>query len=250
VDYDDAVFHRYDMHSNALVRLLLGHKIDNLMHHAKMVIVGNEYLAQRAIKAGAQKVARLPSVVDVKQYTTKDTLSNSVFKIGWIGSPVTASYLDLIRDGIGALSREVDVQLVLIGAGAIAPFHNIPMEILPWSEDLERKISQKFDVGIMPLVDGPFERGKCGYKLIQYMASALPVVASPVGVNQQIVEPHVNGYLAASSTEWLVALRELRDDIRKRKTMGQAGRQKAEQMYNLQVTAPKLLSLLSSLMKT
>jgi glycosyltransferase involved in cell wall biosynthesis len=82
------------------------------------------------------------------------------------------------------------------------------------------------------------------------MASALPVVGSPVGVNRQIVEPHVNGYLADSSADWLIALRELRDSVEKRKKMGQMGRRKAEQMYNLQVTAPKLLSLLSSLAKT
>ncbi len=158
--------------------------------------------------------------------------------------------MDLIRDAIELLSRESKVHLVLIGASNIQPFPNVSTEVLPWSEDIERRLSQKFDVGIMPLVDGPFERGKCGYKLIQYMASSLPVVASPVGVNQQIVEPQVNGYLANSSTDWLVALRELRDSVEKRKMMGQAGRQKAEQMYNLQVTAPRLLNLLSSLTKT
>lgn len=250
VDYDDAIFHRYDRHGSFLVRALLGRKIDRVMRHANMVITGNDYLAERAIKAGAENVQYLPSVVDVSQYTMKEPVSNSIFRIGWIGAPVTASYLDLIRDAIELLSQESKVHLVLIGAGSIQPFPNVSMEVLPWSEDIERRLSQKFDVGIMPLVDGPFERGKCGYKLIQYMASSLPVVASPVGVNQQIVEPQVNGYLANSSTEWLVALRELRDSVEKRKMMGQAGRQKAEQMYNLQVTAPRLLNLLSSLTKT
>ena len=250
VDYDDAVFHRYDLHSNPLVRLLLGHKIDSVMRRANMVIAGNEYLAERAIQAGAHKVEHLPSVVDVNQYTTKEINSNSVFKIGWIGSPVTASYLKIIREAIGTLHREVDLRVVLIGAGDVQPFPDIPTELLPWSEELERKLSHKFDVGIMPLIDGPFERGKCGYKLVQYMASALPVIASPVGINQQIVEPEVNGYLANSAKDWLIALRELHDNIQKRKMMGQAGRRKAEQMYNLQVTAPRLLHLLSSLTKT
>jgi glycosyltransferase involved in cell wall biosynthesis len=250
VDYDDAVFHRYDMHSSAFVRGMLARKIDNVMRNAALVIVGNEYLAERAVKAGAKNVQHLPSVVDVSQYRVKEPDSNPVFRIGWIGSPVTASYLNLLRETIGILSQESDVRLVLIGTGDFQPFTGVPTEILPWSEELEQKISQKFDVGIMPLVDGPFERGKSGYKLIQYMASSLPVVASPVGVNQQIVEPQVNGYLATSSQDWLAALRDLRDNIQKRKMMGQAGRQKAEQMYNLQVTAPKLLNLLSSLTKT
>jgi glycosyltransferase involved in cell wall biosynthesis len=250
VDYDDAVFHRYEMHSNFLVRTLLKHKIDHVMRHASLVIVGNEYLADRAIKAGARNVEYLPSVVDVSQYKVTDSGSDSPFRIGWIGSPVTAPYLALIQEAMRELSRESDVRLVLIGAGDFQPFPHVPTTILPWSEDIERRLSQEFDVGIMPLMDGPFERGKCGYKLVQYMASALPVIASPVGVNQQIVEPQVNGYLAHTSTDWLTALRELRDSVQKRKMLGQRGRQKAEQMYNLQVTAPKLLSLLSGLAKT
>jgi glycosyltransferase involved in cell wall biosynthesis len=250
VDYDDAVFHRYEMHPNFLVRTLLKHKIDHVMCHANLVIVGNEYLADRAIKAGACNVEYLPSVVDVSQYEVKEPDSDAPFRIGWIGSPVTAPYLTLIQEAMSELSRESDVHLVLIGAGNFQPFPHIPTEALPWSEDIERRLSQKFDVGLMPLVDGPFERGKCGYKLVQYMASALPVIASPVGVNQQIVEPQVNGYFAHTSTDWLTALRELRDSVQKRKMMGQRGRQKAEQMYNLQGTAPKLLSLLTSLAKT
>jgi glycosyltransferase involved in cell wall biosynthesis len=250
VDYDDAVFHRYDLHGSFLVRSLLGHKIDHVMRHARLVIAGNEYLAARARKAGARNVKYLPSVVDVDQYVLTEPDSHPEFRIGWVGSPVTAPYLDLVREALAELSRESNVRLILIGAGSIAPFPNIATELLPWSEDIEHRISQLFDVGIMPLVDGPFERGKCGYKLIQYMAAGLPVIASPVGVNQNIVEPDVNGYLPDASADWLAALRALRDDVQKRKVMGQAGRQKAEQLYNLQGTAPQLLSLLSSLTKT
>ena len=249
VDYDDAVFHRYDLHPFFLVRTLLGHKIDRVMQYAALVIAGNEYIAERAINAGARKVEQLPSVVDVHQYAMTEPSFRPVFRIGWIGSPVTAPYLEQVREALGQLSQESQVSLILIGSGEVQPFRNVPTEILPWSEEIELRMSQKFDVGIMPLVDGPFERGKCGYKLIQYMASGLPVVASPVGVNRQIVEPEVNGYLAYSSEDWLAALRTLRDDVQKRKMMGQAGRRKAEQKYNLQVTAPQLRTLLSSVPK-
>ena len=247
VDYDDAVFHRYDMHPSAFVRTFLGHKIDRVMRRADLVIAGNDYIANRAVKAGARKVEQLPSVVDVDQYAITEPGLDPVFRIGWIGSPVTAPYLDDLREVLATLSQESTVKLVLIGAGTVQPFDNVPGEALPWSEEIELRMSQKFDVGIMPLLDGPFERGKCGYKLIQYMASALPVIASPVGVNRRIVEPEVNGYLAHSSADWLEALRTLRDDVQKRKAMGQAGRRKAEQMYNLQVTAPRLFHLLSNL---
>ena len=250
VDYDDAVFHRYDIHRSRLVRALLGHKIDRVMQRAALVIAGNDYLAERAARAGARRVEQLPSVVDVSHYLLAEVSPSPTFRIGWIGSPVTAPYLDQVRETLDALSRESDVHVTLIGAGKLQPFTGVRTETRPWSEDIELRMSQLFDVGIMPLVDGPFERGKCGYKLIQYMASGLPVVASPVGVNRQIVEPQLNGYLANSSTDWLTALQALRNHPQKRKVMGQAGRRKAEQMYNLQVTAPRLFNLLSSLTKT
>ena len=246
VDFDDAVYHRYDLHSSHLVRVLLGQKIDRVMRNAVFVIAGNEYLAGRARQARATRVEYLPSVVDVARYVQKQDISPSPLKIGWIGSPVTASYLDIVREAINALAHEVPVQLVLIGSGKSNPFPNLPTELLSWNEEVELAIGLRFDLGIMPLVDGPFERGKCGYKLVQYMAGGLPVIASPVGVNSQMVLPGENGYLASSAQEWLGALRQLAGKPELRRKMGQAGRQRAEQMYNLRVTAPRLFELLSS----
>ncbi len=106
VDYDDAVFHRYDMHSFTPVRWLLGKKIDHVMQRAKLVIAGNEYIAERARKAGSLSVEYLPSVVDVSQYMFDPREADSIFKIGWIGSPVTAPYLDMIREVANILNRE------------------------------------------------------------------------------------------------------------------------------------------------
>jgi len=187
--------------------------------------------------------------VDVNRYRQKQPDGNSTFTIGWIGSPVTSPYLDIIRDAITGFGSELSIRISLLGAGSINPFPNILTTILPWDEEIELSIGEHFDVGIMPLTDGPFERGKCGYKLVQYMAGGLPVIASPVGVNQQIVEHNINGYLATSTDDWLLALRTLKHDINKRYEMGQAGRRKAEKLYNLQVTAPKLLTLLLNVRK-
>ena len=103
---------------------------------------------------------------------------------------------------------------------------------------------QSLQVGIMPLPDLPFERGKCGYKLIQYMACGLPVVASPVGVNAQIVEHGVTGFLASSAQEWNDALLRLYNNPDLRQRMGSAGRKKVEEKYSLQVAAPRLLEIL------
>jgi glycosyltransferase involved in cell wall biosynthesis len=159
---------------------------------------------------------------------------------------ITAPYLDIIRDAVTSFGSDRFIRISLLGAGAANLFPNRPTTILPWDEETELSIGKYFDVGIMPLTDGPFERGKCGYKLVQYMAGGLPVIASPVGINSQIVEHNVNGYLASSTDDWLVAFSRLKHDINKRYEMGQAGRNKAEKMYNLQVTAPKLLTLLSN----
>jgi glycosyltransferase involved in cell wall biosynthesis len=115
---------------------------------------------------------------------------------------------------------------------------------------VERSIGGMFHVGIMPLVDGPFERGKCGYKLVQYMAAGLPVIASPVGVNMHMIEPGINGYLVSSTEEWIQALRSLIQNRQLCSAMGKAGRQKVEQKYNLQRTAPKLLEFLKSVKKS
>jgi glycosyltransferase involved in cell wall biosynthesis len=118
------------------------------------------------------------------------------------------------------------------------------MVSIPWTEQTEVASIASFDIGIMPLLDAPFERGKCGYKLIQYMACGLPVVASPVGVNCQIVEHGVNGFLADTPEQWEQVLMTLLADAGLRQRMGAAGRRKVEQHYSIQVTGPKLAAML------
>lgn len=245
VDYDDAVFHRYDLHHNGLVRRVLGRKIDGVMQNAALVVAGNEYLANRARAAGAKRVEILPSVVDADLYAPASVRA-SEFTIGWIGSPVTAPYLERVRPALERLTNGGQAAVSLIGAGDAIRWGNAKVQILPWREESEIENIQQFDVGIMPLVDEPFERGKCGYKLIQYMACGLPVVASPVGVNLQIVEHGATGFLAESEQDWQEALAFLRDNPEKRREMGLAGRAKMEREYSLQMATPKLASLLRS----
>jgi len=143
------------------------------------------------------------------------------------------------------VSRQVGAHLILVGAGSQDPLPGVAKDILPWSEDSEVAHIQSFDVGIMPLLDGPFEQGKCGYKLIQYMACGLPVIASPVGVNMRIVEQGKTGFLATTNADWVQALVMLSKDARMRNKLGKAGRKKVEQEYSLQVTAPRLLEILT-----
>jgi glycosyltransferase involved in cell wall biosynthesis len=243
VDYDDATFHNYDRSSNPLFRLW-PRKIDAVMRHAELVTAGNEYLAAHARAAGARRVEVLPTVVDPARYAPRSQPS-PVFSIGWIGTPVTERYLEPVAQQLADVCADGRGRVILVGVAAgpaaIAPGS---LEVRPWSEEREVGDIRDFDVGIMPLDDTDWERGKCGYKLIQYMAGAKPVVASPVGVNQQIVEHGVNGFLAGTEEEWRLALRRLRDDPGLRVRMGEAGRRKVEAQYSLEVVEPRLRELL------
>lgn len=233
VDFDDAMFHQYDQHRFRLVRTMLGRKIDAVMKLADLVVVGNDYLRGRAQAAGAGRIELLPTAVDTCRYSVSCNVSGKPVTIGWIGSPSTVQYLNLVVPALRNLIASRGVRIVAIGARP-EQLADIPVEVRPWSEKSEVEEIQQFDIGIMPLTDEPWERGKCGYKLIQYMACGRPVVASPVGINQQIVDHGINGFLAETEEDWVQALRTLRDDRALRIKMGIAARRKVESEYSLQ----------------
>ena len=244
LDYDDAVFHQYDQHRNGIVRKLLADKHPILMKRSTLVIAGNSYLEEFARSSGAKHVAMLPTAIDLVRYTKVGQFSalHNRVRIGWIGQRSTAKFLRPLGNVFSKLRHNESVSFRAIG---IDPrVHELPMEGVDWSEETEVGAINDLDVGIMPLTDGPFERGKCGYKLLQYMGCGLPVVASPVGVNKEIVEHGVTGFLAETETEWFNALRTLIKDTALRERMGRAGRLKVEREFSTNVTAPKLAELL------
>ncbi len=249
LDYDDAIFHNYDLHPNVWVRRIYGKRLDGLMARAALVTCGNQYLAQRARDAGAPWVEVVPTVIDLDRYSTKQMGSDGLYPVGgaprivWIGSPSTAKYLDLLVKPLQALALRCAFVLRVIGGGQI-DIPGVQVEVVPWSEATEVEQINTCDVGVMPLLDSPWERGKCGYKLIQYMACGLPVVASPVGVNSEIVRHGENGFLAETAQDWEVALEKLLNDHVQRTQMGLLGRQIVEQRYCIQQTGPRLAELL------
>lgn len=244
LDYDDAVFHYYDQHPRPVIRLMLAGKHPALLRGAALVIAGNEYLADFARKAGAPRVVVVPTVIDLNRYplpSPPSGASDGPPCVGWIGQRATAPFLLPYAPLFERLATKGMARFAAIGIDARSL--GLPMSSIPWTEQSEVAALRSFDIGIMPLIDGPFERGKCGYKLIQYMACGLPVVASPVGVNCQIVEHGVNGFLAEGIQQWDRALNTLLSDGNLRWRMGQSGRQKIEQTYAVQVTGPKLAAL-------
>ena len=243
VDYDDALFHRYDLHRSWLVRKFLGKKIDVVMRSSALVIVGNEYLAQRARDAGAKNIEIVPTVVDIDRYVPVLKQSRQHLVIGWIGSPSTERYLLKLIPVFESLKNKFNVSFVAIGANQ-KNFKNTPVDVVSWSEETEVGSIQNFDIGIMPLADTPWEQGKCGYKLIQYMACEVPVVASAIGVNKQMIKQGENGFLIESFSEWEGQLRLLLEDKALRQTVGIKGREQVESWYSLQKQAPRLVQMM------
>ncbi|OSO97094.1 hypothetical protein B7O87_01040 [Cylindrospermopsis raciborskii CENA303] len=248
LDYDDAVFHNYDQHPNFLIRYLLANKHPQLMRSSALVIAGNYYLADFARKAGAKNIETIPTAIDLNRYQSypSPSVKSQLPCIGWIGQRSTASYLHPFAPLFKRLLAEGKSQFLAIGINTQQL--GIPMESVPWSEETEVEQISRINIGIMPLDNSPFIHGKCGYKLIQYMACGLPVVASPVGVNTKIIEHGVNGFLAGTLMEWETALERLLSDPDLSFRMGQAGRQKVEREYCVQVTAPRLIESLRNVM--
>ena len=243
LDYDDATFHTYDRHSNPLVRRALGRKVRRLMRGAALVIVGNDYLARYARQSGAPRVEVVPSAVDLDRYGPVTPPPGGAFTVGWIGSPGSERVLESFRETALEVTSWPDTRLVLVGASPRA-LPGVAHETWTWTENSEVDAMRAFHVGIMPLPDLPWERGKCGFKLIQCMGAGRPVVASPVGVNAEIVRDGVDGFHASDTTSWVRALARLRDDASLRDRMGASGRERVESRYSVGAVAPRLATLL------
>ena len=241
VDYDDAIFHAYDRSGNPLVRRMLGRKLDPLLAGAAAVTAGNGYLADYATRHGAGEVVRVPTVVDPARYPVLPAPAGARLRVGWIGTPSNARYLAPVIAALGMIADRVPLTLVTIGAPVLRDLP-VPQEVHAWTEDSEARLLAGIDVGVMPLPDDPFERGKCGYKLIQYMAAARPVIASPVGVNAEIVTSDV-GLLALTERDWAEAIAALAADPARRVAMGTAGRRRVEDHYSIDAVAPGLIAL-------
>lgn len=229
LDYDDAIFHNYDFNKNKLLKFIFANKFKKIISQADKIFVGNQYLYNYTYQWN-KNVFYMYSVVDENIYKSSNLKHNGKFTIGWIGSPSTTKYLYDIIDYLNKFTQKHKIRLITIGASKL---ENADFELvqLDWRLDDELKNINLFDVGIMPLKDNSWENGKCGFKLIQYMACSIPVIASPVGINKEIVSNDV-GFLANDEKDWINAIVKLMEDEDTRLKFGSNGRKKIENNFS------------------
>ena len=221
-------------------------RTEAMVRAAARVVVSAPALAAHCAGLGVEAV-RVPTPVDVDRFTPGPPPPPEPFVVGWVGSPSTAPYLEGVAGALARLAAERPVRALLVGAdGAALP--GVETEHVPWSYDGEPAALRRMHVGVMPLPDTPWTRGKAGYKLLLYMAAGLPTVASPVGVNAEIVREGETGFLAQTEDEWYRALRRLAEGAALRAALGRAGRARAEARYSRAVCAPALLDVLASVL--
>ena len=249
-DFDDAIFHQYDCNKKALVRQLFSKKIARIIHYASGVYAGNQYLADYS-KQFNKNVHIFPTVVDLNRYTEKKwDNKEALFTIGWIGSPSTAAFVREITPALKKFLETRKAKLVLIGAGK-TEIPGLNYENVPWEEKSEIQNLHHFTVGIMPLREQTsWDKGKCAFKLIQYMACGIPVIGSRIGANIEVVPEEEVGFLATTTEEWLAALEKLYQNRELARRLGGNGRKRVEKLYSLQGIQVQWLEQMQKAAKT
>ena len=198
-----------------------------------LVMAGNAYLAEQAQRWGA-RTAVMPTVVDLERYPTGlPGPDPGHFTLGWIGSRSTLPYLEAIAPAIDDLALELPQLRLQVVCDAFPHLDRTPVIETPWAEETEARELARFDVGLMPLPDSAWTRGKCGLKILQYFAAGRPALCSPVGVNAEIVTDGETGRFASSPQEWQAAIRELALDHSLCEAMGIKARARVAEAYSL-----------------
>ena len=242
-DLDDAFFLKYRSERFASISPLLRDKFNSMFSHAAFILAGNQYLLDHALSFNSRAFL-FPTVVDVDRYVCAPAHNSACFTVGWVGSPSTSIYLKDLVEPLARLGRESPVRFIVVGAHC-EPIENVEVVNIAWSEETEIALINTFDVGVMPMFDNEWARGKCAFKLIQYMACGVPVVASAVGANLDVVTPDC-GLIAADCDGWVNNLRKLRDDELLRRAMGKAGRRRVEAQYSLRNALPIMTETIRS----
>jgi glycosyltransferase involved in cell wall biosynthesis len=249
-DFDDAVFLSNTSDANRWIAALKNpQKTGAIIRQCDQVIAGNEFLAAYARRFNPS-VHVIPTSIDVDLFVprsdSRPAPSNAPTTVGWIGTPTTASFLRPLAPVLRALAAEQAFEFQVAGSTTALTFDGVPTRNMQWSLDGEVELFNQCDIGVYPLPDDDWARGKCGFKAIQFMSCGVPVVASAVGVNREIVQDGVNGFLASTPDEWRPKLSALIGDANLRRRMGAAGRRTIEARYSLQVHGPRVAAVIGA----
>jgi glycosyltransferase involved in cell wall biosynthesis len=234
-DFDDAIYLRASSDANRrLAWLKYPSKTATVVRNARVVIAGNEHLANWARRSAADVVV-IPTAIDTDVYRPAPPRMGPLC-VGWSGSPSTIQHLEQLAPVLSELQRERGVRLRIIGDSGYT-IDGAAVDAVPWREASELEDLRAIDIGVMPLPNDEWARGKCGLKALQYMALGIPAILSPVGVNRAIARDGA-ALLASTAAEWRSALRALLDDEQLRVRTGRAGRVRVESEYSLDTALP------------
>ncbi len=248
-DFDDAIWMVDDNASiSSLFRRLKNPgKVKHICRWSYRISCGNDFLADYASKFNTG-VNVIPTTIDTENYhippSRRLDLSNQPLVMGWTGTHSTLPYLNHLITVLSQLRNEFNFVLRVICNQP--PDFDLPyLEFVPWTKKTEIKDLNSFDIGLMPLADTTWSKGKCGFKVLQYMALEIPAVASPVGVNCQIIDHGQNGFLCQTDKDWLVHLKMLLNDSELRARLGINGRKTVIRSYSTRAMTHDFLNLFS-----
>lgn len=247
LDFDDAIFMGNVSEANRAIGFLKNPgRVAEVIGKSTRVVVGNEFLASYARRYSDQ-VTVIPTAVDTNRFVPRPaapTDPDRELVLGWIGSPTTFPYLKDLAGVLAEVAQKHRFRLKVSGAGQPVRFPGVTVDEVPWSLADEVSLFNTCDIGVYPLTDDEWSKGKCGFKAIQCMACGVPVVAAAVGVNREIITDGVDSFLASTPEEWIEKLGRLLSDPELRARMAAAGRRTIEERYSLRVTAPRLAQIL------
>ena len=238
-DFDDAIYINPKRKGNE-------QKTAEMVRHATKVIVSTNYLDDFCVRYGQQPVV-IPSPVETDRIRPTVGPKDPVLTIGWIGSPWTSDFLEVIARPLKRLAEKYTFRFLTVGAKPDYKIGGVNHISKPWVFENENENIAQMDIGLMPLPDTDWTRMKGGYKLLQYMSAGKPCVASPVGINQTIVKPGVNGFLASTEEDWYLELEKLINDPSLRRRLGANGRRDAVELYSREVCFEKIIKIIQRL---
>ncbi|MFA5793687.1 MAG: glycosyltransferase family 4 protein [Candidatus Brocadiia bacterium] len=246
-DFDDAVMFNSSRHDSPDSPARMKHFI-NTVSNVDGVIAGNDYLQSLALPHNS-RVWVIPTSIETKKYSVKEHHPNDTVTLGWIGGRKSLVFLKKLSDVLDRIHDKHKTTRLKIVCNDFFDCAGMPVMKKQWSELEEVNDILSFDIGLAPLPDDLWSRGKCATKLLQCMAAGLPAVASPVGVHNQIIKENINGFLAKTDQEWFDQISRLVESIELRRNLGLAGRATVEQGYSINANAPKLLDIIKEVLK-